>query len=178
MVKNTTGGTGTKSLARKHQGRGGGNALRIPETPDLEIFGFVSKMLGNGMCEIMTNDEKRLIGHIRNKFRGKQMRHNKLSSNSIVLVGLREWENPAKNCDILTIYDDSEIDQLQNMPNLNIDRLVQQRFSSTFQSKMSSAADVTFSHDDVIDEEMIQRVPKEDINFQMGSFEDIDVDDI
>ena len=69
------------------------------------------------MCEIITNNNEKLIGHIRNKFRGRHKRHNLISSGSIVLIGLREWEKPIKNCDILTIYEDSHIKQLTNMPN-------------------------------------------------------------
>ena len=112
MVRNTTGGTRTKGLARKHQVRGD-SKLRLPDD-ELEQVACVTKMLGNGMCEIFTNKNERLIGHIRNKFRGRQKRHNMISTSAIVLVGLREWENPIKNCDILTIYDDSQVNQLKN----------------------------------------------------------------
>jgi initiation factor 1A len=125
MVKNTTGGTGTKSLARKHQLQGDSNngKLRLPEC-EFEIFGLVTKMLGNGMCEIKTNDDMRLIGHIRNKFRGKQKRHNMLSLNQLVLVGLREWEKPSKNCDILTMYEPQHLSMLYSFPNLHIHQLL------------------------------------------------------
>ena len=74
MVKNLTGGTKTKGVARKHQGKGD-SRLRLPDD-ELEMVACVTKMLGNGMCEIYTNDNNRLIGHIRNKFRGRQKRHN------------------------------------------------------------------------------------------------------
>jgi translation initiation factor IF-1 len=121
MVKNTTGGTGTKGIARKHQSSGD-NRLRLPEC-ELEQFAIVTKMLGNGMCEIFTNDNTRLIGHIRNKFRGKQKRNNMLSVSSIVLIGLREWENPVKNCDILTIFDNNQVEQLRNIPGIFISDL-------------------------------------------------------
>ena len=36
MVKNTTGGTKTKGLARKHQSSGGDSRLRLP-TNELEL---------------------------------------------------------------------------------------------------------------------------------------------
>jgi initiation factor 1A len=124
MVKNTTGGTGAKGLARKHQvSNSGEGKLRLPEC-ELEIFGLVTKMLGNGMCEIKTNDDMRLIGHIRNKFRGKQKRHNLLTVNQFVLVGLREWEKPYKNCDILTMYDAQHIQTISSFPNINIRQLL------------------------------------------------------
>jgi translation initiation factor IF-1 len=120
MVRNLKGGTGTKGLARKHQtsGDGGGGHLRLPSCSD-EQFACVSKMLGNGMCQI-TNNNLSLIGHIRNKFRGRQKRHNTITVSMIVLVGLRSWETSPKNCDILCIYDDNFFQQILAFPNFNL----------------------------------------------------------
>jgi hypothetical protein len=119
MVKNTTGGTGAKSLARKHQVYEDGNDthnVRMPSN-DLEKVAIITKMLGNGMCEVYTNDDVRLIAHIRNKFRGKNKRHNLFAIHMFVLVGLREWENPPKNCDIIFAFHDFELD-LSSFANL------------------------------------------------------------
>ena len=123
MVKNTTGGTGTKSLARKHMVSKGSGELRLPSN-ELELFACVTKAFGNGMVEIHTNNNERLIGHIRNKFRGKQKRHNMISVYSIVLIGLREWEKPYKNCDILTIYDSNQVEILKTNPSVHIEHVV------------------------------------------------------
>jgi initiation factor 1A len=175
MVKNTTGGTGTKGLARKHQA-GGDNRLRLPEC-ELEQYACVTKMLGNGMCEIYTNDNTRLIGHIRNKFRGKQKRHNLLTVYSIVLVGMREWENPIKNCDILTIYDDSQVEQLKQIPNIKIDNVLQTRFAGTFQT-IKAVNEVDFvdtTEDDLVELAGKQRVPEE---FPLYNTDEVDIDDI
>jgi len=186
MVKNTTGGTGTKGLARKHQ-TNNTNRLRVPEC-ELEQFACVTKMLGNGMCEIYTNDNVRLIGHIRNKFRGKQKRHNMLSLFSFVLVGIREWENPAKNCDILTMYDESHIEQLKNIPKIKIDHILQIRLSNIFQQgKVTDDFDFALDRED--DDEMDlsgantkiknikpQQLPDE--QFEIKSEATVDIDDI
>ena len=131
MVRNTKGGTGTKALARKHQNDSGSGKIRLPEC-DLEIIAYVAKMYGNGMCEIISNDNTKLIGHIRNKFRGRQKRHNTISPNSVVLVGLREWETTHKNCDILYIYDDSHIKLISDMPSLNISNIINNIQSTDF----------------------------------------------
>ena len=117
MVKNTTGGTGTKSLARKHQSSSN-ERLRLPEC-DLEQFACVTKMLGFGMCEIYTNNNTRLIGHIRKAFRERNKRNNMITPQCIVLVGLHEWEKIPKNCDILEIYDQNQVEQLKSFPNIN-----------------------------------------------------------
>lgn len=123
MVKNTKGGTGTKSLARKHQNNSATGKIRLPEC-ELEVFAYVAKMYGNGMCEIITNDNTKLIGHIRNKFKGRHKRHNTIMINMIVLVGLREWESTPKNCDILYIYDDAHIKLIHDMPSYDISSLL------------------------------------------------------
>ena len=48
--------------------------------------------------------------HIRGKFRGKSKKHNMLSVNTRIVIGLREWENPYKNADLISVlssYEDS-----------------------------------------------------------------------
>ena len=126
MVKNTTGGTKTKGLARKHvNGRaagGGRSVLRLPEDK-LEIIVAVGKMLGNGMCEVFNNDGERFIAHIRNKFKGRHKRSNLISNNNIILCGYREWEKPFKNLDVIFIYDDDNINELRNIPTITIHNL-------------------------------------------------------
>jgi initiation factor 1A len=175
MVKNTTGGTGSKSLARKHQVKSSDTALRLPED-ELERIACVTKMLGNGMCEVFTNDNVRLIGHIRNKFRGKQKRHNMLSTNAIILVGLREWENPSKNCDILTMYDDRHIETLRNMPTIKIAHLLELRLGNMSKSS-GKHDDIDFTNEDIDDES--DNVPAQHIpDFELEKIDDIDIDDI
>jgi len=117
MVKNTTGGTKTKSMARKFAAPSSAE-LRLPDGP-LELIACVTKPLGNGMLQVTTNDNSVLCAHIRNKFRGKQKRHNFIHNFDIVLIGLREWENPSKNADILFLYDSNHISLLHNLPHLN-----------------------------------------------------------
>lgn len=129
MVKNTMGGTGTKSLARKHVsgdsgggGGGGGGTIRLPSGP-LEQIVIVTKMLGNGMCEVFNNDDKRFIAHIRAKFKGRNRRSNDISLNSFILVGIRDWENPCKNVDVVFVYDNSHVSSFHSYPSLRLDKL-------------------------------------------------------
>jgi translation initiation factor IF-1 len=158
MVRNLKGGTGTKGLARKHQSAGdnGGN-IRLP-TCNEEQFACVSSMLGNGMCEIFTNDNIRLIGHIRNKFRGRQKRHNTITSAMIVLVGLRSWESSPKNCDILCIYEDKQIENIKTNPNINLLHVLSLQNSLLFKTNSAESKPscnivdfVDDDHDDDID---------------------------
>jgi initiation factor 1A len=183
MVKNTTGGTGTKSLARKHQSKGN-NLLRLPDC-ELEIFAVVTKMLGNGRCEVSTNDNQQYSAIIRNKFRGRQKRHNIISINSIVLIGLHDWEKPVKNSDILSIYNENEIDILLQNPRIDITNLIKKRISGNFNTNAAdNNDDVLFTNDidDYSDEEetniKINKHKKHEEEFVLDNSEEIDIDDI
>tara|TARA_X000000368_G_C23012070_1_gene703962 strand:+ start:1106 stop:1642 length:537 start_codon:yes stop_codon:yes gene_type:complete len=132
MVKNTSGGTKTKGLARKHvKSAGGGAALRLPEE-QLETIVAVGSMLGNGMCEVFNNDDERFIAHIRNKFKGRHKRANLITKNSIILCGYREWEKPYKNLDVIFIYDDHNINQLRENPTINITNICKRISNNTY----------------------------------------------
>lgn len=180
MVRNTTGGTGTKSLARKHQNRSDGKLI-IPSN-ELELVCCVTKMYGNGMCEVYTNDNLKLIGHIRNKFRGRQKRHNMITPSSIVMIGLRDWENPYKNCDIMEIYDDSQVEQIKQIPNIKIDNVLRLRLTNGGMISESAATSDTidFADEKEVEEEIVytKKSNKKDDEFEINTGEIIDIDDI
>mgnify|MGYP006430872703 CR=1 FL=1 len=177
MVKNTTGGTKTKGLARKHQQRND-EKLRLP-CDALEEVACVTKMFGNGMCEIYTEQNERLIGHIRNKFRGRQKRHNMISVSTVVLIGLREWENPIKNCDILTIYSDSQINQLKNMPNIIMNNVMRLRNELSHVGITVDDDEFDFTHGiEEEEEEGAQNTMKHGETFSLGNMGEVDIDDI
>jgi translation initiation factor IF-1 len=111
MVKNTKGGKGAKSMARKSTASGGGG-FPIP-TCELEQIAIVSKMYGPA-CEVLLNDGTKLLCHIRNKFKGRHKSGNLIIVGSIVLVGYRDWEpdTARKNCDLLFVYDNLQASSL------------------------------------------------------------------
>jgi len=116
MVKNTGGGNRAKNMARKDCAPSSAK-LRLASDPD-EKYALVTKMLGNGMCRITTDTNMELLCHIRNKFRGK--RNNVITVNTLLLIGLRDWEKPAyKNCDVLEIYSHNEQTIIANS-NINL----------------------------------------------------------
>ena len=176
MVRNTTGGPGTKGLARKHQTASRDGKLILPSS-ELEQICCVTKMLGNGMCEVYTEEGTRLIAHIRNKFRGRQKRHNMISASSIVMVGLREWENPVKNCDIMEIYSDSQIEQIKNIPRLNIE--------NSLKLRLGAHGVVSKEQDDMFDFAE-ENEPTDDLpsanefteEFTLNKVKEVDIDDI
>ena len=128
MVKNTNGGNKSKGIARKHiSGARESRALRLSSS-ELEKYGVVIRILGNGMfyvvTDLSTDKQPQLLGHIRNKFRGRSKRDNTISLGSVVLVGLREWENPNyKECDLLEVYDANEVRQLMKNPSIDLSDL-------------------------------------------------------
>ena len=75
-----------------------------PNGPN-ERWAHVTKLFGNGMCQVITHDDSplTLTCHIRGKFRGKNKKHNNVSLNSIIIIGLRDWETEVKNCDLIAI---------------------------------------------------------------------------
>lgn len=177
MVKNTTGGTGTKSIARKHQ-QSASNGKLITPSSDLEQICCVTKMLGNGMCEVYTEDNKRLIAHIRNKFRGRQKRHNMISVSCAVMVGLREWENPVKNCDIMEIYNDSQIEQLKNIPSIKIENVLKLRIGAHGITTVPQDDSLDFIEDKDLPMNDLPQANEFSETFTIDKVEDIDIDDI
>ena len=137
MVRNTIGGSRTKSFARKNAGP----VSTVDYTPkcDLEKVAVVTKLYGNGMCQVLTTDSPQLdlLCHIRGKFRGRSKKQNMITMNSRIVIGLRDWENPYKNCDLISVmssYEDTSV---------------------TYGSRNTTAAaldNFVFSNEDIIEE--------------------------
>jgi len=113
MVKNTTGGKGSKSLARKLTSSGSASSHFPVPSNELETFALVTKMHGPA-CDVLLPDGSKLLCHIRNKFRGRSKRQNVIVMNNVILVGFREWESTRKNCDLMYVYDSGEISKVHD----------------------------------------------------------------
>lgn len=176
MVRNTQGGGRAKGLARKHvnSNKQGGGKLRLP-VEEGEQIACVTKMFGNGMCEIYNNDNVKLIGHIRGSMRGRQKRHNKIVPSMLVLIGLRTWESTLKNCDILCIYNEEEVEQLKNIPNVSLNTVLDIRNNNMGITK-HEADIVNFDLEEEDEEEIDNKIKTED--FKWEQTEDVDIDDI
>jgi hypothetical protein len=125
MVKNSNGGKGAKSMARKlvNNYSSNSNSLRLPDN-ELEQFAVVTKMYGN-MCQVYTNDNRDLKCHIRGKFKGRSKRNSFISMGSIILVGFRHFEAPHYSvCDLLEVYSTHEISSITSLPSFNISSLL------------------------------------------------------
>lgn len=122
MVKNTTGGSRHKGLARKLVNAPVNNTIRLPQD-QCECYAKVVKMLGNGMCHVnlVYKDSlyENVICHIRGKFRNRNKRSNLVSNGDTLLVGIRDWESNIDNCDLLFIYNQNHLNNL-SLPSFNI----------------------------------------------------------
>ena len=128
MVKNT-GGKHNKKVARK-------NAAPIVErklrfcTCDEELYGIVTKCLGNGQFLIICSDQVERLCLIRNKFTGRNKHGNLVSIGSWVIVGLRTWETSKPNkkdkCDLIEIYSNNEKHKLLQECKTDISFLIKQ----------------------------------------------------
>jgi len=123
MVKNTVGGSKTKGFARKSYQKSSSSTVRTPNNP-LELFAIVTKLYGQGRCQVITSTGS--LAHttlncvIRNKFKARFKNMNLVSIHSIILVGLRDWEAPDfKICDLLEVYSYDDILHLRNIPHLS-----------------------------------------------------------
>ena len=121
MVRNTHGGNKSKGMARKNvQSNSAGPSahLRHP-TDEFEKIAFVTKVLGNGMFYATSTEGVQFLGHIRNKFKGRSRRNNDVVVGKLVLIGLRSWENPIKNADLLFVYDDHDFATISSKHDLS-----------------------------------------------------------
>jgi hypothetical protein len=161
MVKNTNGGSKHKSSARKHADNT--NHISRDPTPSspFEKIATVDRLLGNGMCIVLTHEPKplSLLCHIRGKFRGKQKSHNIVSNKSIVLIGLRDWESTPTNCDLLAI--------LRGNPGFPLNPILP-----------VDDSDVIFSHDNLTDHDDSNYTINQQLQQLPDDQQDIDFDDI
>jgi translation initiation factor 1A len=126
MVKNTTGGNKHKGQARKLVCNSKqATRLRIAEEQG-ELYAQVTKMLGNGMCNVLSIDNQPRLCFIRGKFRGRGKRDNTLKIGTWLLIGKREWEpekistdKDLQKCDLLEVYTDLDKERLKKTVNCN-----------------------------------------------------------
>ena len=111
MVRNTKGGKGAKSMARKSFAPSA-SSFPVP-TSDMEQLAVVSNMYGPS-CHVILLDGTKLLCHIRNKFKGRHKSGNLILVGSILLIGYRDWEpdTARKNCDLLFVYDNLQASSL------------------------------------------------------------------
>jgi initiation factor 1A len=132
MVKNL-GGKHGKKIARKnaHSNSEVSNNKKMRfASGEEELYGLVTKCLGNGQFLIMCIDQVERLCILRNKFTGRNKQSNLISIGSWVIIGLRNWETckPGKKekCDMLEVYTNNEKHKLLEECKTNLSFLTQQ----------------------------------------------------
>ena len=144
MVKNATGGSKHKGLARKNivASRGGDRKLRTVQEEG-ECYANVEKICGGANCIVNCMDGKQRLCHIRGKFRGRGKRDNTINSGTWVMVGVRDYESKDKkdgkleNCDLLEVYQDGDKERLMT----SVKSLDWSEFVQKDREKMNAKAD-------------------------------------
>jgi translation initiation factor 1A len=185
MVKNF-GGKKTKGMARKNLTVKPNNVLRV-STNEYEKYAQTLKLLGNGMCHVLCDDNVTRLCHIRGKFRGRGKRDNLVSSGSLLLIGIREYESGGdgkklQNCDLLEVYNDQDKEKLkQTVTDVNWHLLSTNLMTS---EKTDKKEDIQFidNGQDEYYEMMNQNIKSnetvQNIAFEEEEEEEIDIDDI
>ena len=114
MVKNTKGGKGAKSMARKSFSNQTDGKTRFSKDP-LEIYTIVTKLYGHGRCEVKDAEGNTYMMHIRKKSRGRGRRGNEVLVGVWCLSGLRSYESVRKNVDLLCVYEEREVLELKEV---------------------------------------------------------------
>ena len=184
MVKNF-GGKKTKGMARKNLTSKPNNILRI-STNEYEKYSQVIKLLGNGMCHVLCDDNITRMCHIRGKFRGRGKRDNFVKTGSLLLVGIREYESGGdkkklQNCDLLEVYSDQDKEKLkQTVTNINWRMLSANLMTNEAVNEVEDVQFIDDGHDEYY-EMMNHKVKDNDKtvqNIAFGEEEEVNIDDI
>jgi len=145
--RNTTGGSAHKSFARKLISSK--NDLYLPHD-SLECFALVTKLLGDGKCRAsvhINNQIVDLLCHIRGKFRGRNKKNNLVSVNSLIVVGIRDWESIISNCDLIHLIDHSLISSIPPPFSSIVDSLISSSDLSSSTKRSNNLDAIDFTND-------------------------------
>ena len=131
MVKNKIGGKRTKRGARKNLNDISSMSRKIRFIEEEgEEYAIVSKMIGNGQCNVMCGDGKSRLCFIRNKFSGRNKHSNLVNHGTWVMIGIRDWEtnkiDKLEKCDLLELYSDDEKNRLKQETNYDFTSLIKE----------------------------------------------------
>jgi initiation factor 1A len=191
MVKNTKGGSGHKSQARKHTYDTNSKKTRV-SLDELEVYGCVTSILGGANCSVKCVDGEDRLCIIRGKFRGgKGKRGNMLCRGVWVLVGIREWssdgasDKESRKCDLLEVYNDFDKQELKKITGIKWDII---DIVDTFSEKTNKSDMITFSNSAHMSdyEELLQKSKGDIVKLQMTPAsdqpeveeEEVDIDNI
>lgn len=183
MVKNTTGGSKHKGMARKavNASKQRSRLRKIEE--EGEAYAVVIKLMGGARCSVLGMDNVERDCIIRGKFRGKGKRDNTIRAGVMVLIGDREWSTTAEDkrpvCDLLEVYSDIDKERLKK-DETSIDWKFVLGVGEVVRAP-EITEDVEFG-DNMVDEEYHRQIAeetgKESLSISFGYDEEVDIEDI
>lgn len=189
MVKNL-GGNKSKGQARKFVNNNKQDGKKIRESEDpLEIYAQVTKVLGNGMYNVICIDKTNRLCHSAGKFRGRNKKDNFITLGTWLLIGLREYESGGsnkklQNCDLLEVYNDTEKEKMKTSINLDWSIFIINDDKNSFTSKkvIETSEGITFSDSKTIEYQLLMKKelekPLEKREIVTVDEEEINIDDI
>jgi translation initiation factor IF-1 len=159
MVKNTKGGSGHKSQARKFVSPKASSKTRLA-TEEGEVYAFVMNKSGGENCIVMCQDEVSRRCVIRGKFRSSRgKRDNFIAKGTWVLVGIREWTSSEKQvCDLLEVYNENDKIKLKTVPNVNWTKFISHDLECSSRDGSSAMQDDSFEFSNSTVEEEYQKI--------------------
>ncbi len=183
MVKNTTGGSKHKGMARKavNASKQRSRLRKIEE--EGEAYAVVIKLMGGARCSVLGMDNVERDCIIRGKFRGKGKRDNTIRAGVMVLVGDRDWSTTSEDkrpvCDLLEVYSDIDKERLKK-DETSIDWKFVLGVGEVVRAP-EITEDVEFG-DNIVDEEYHRQIAAEtgkgSVSIAFGYEEEVDIDDI
>lgn len=185
MVKNF-GGKHGKKIARKNAHSNSemsfNKKMRFANG-DEEVYGLVTKCLGNSQFLIICNDRVERLCILRNKFTGRNKQGNMITVGSWVIVGLRNWETTKPNkkdkCDMLEVYTNNEKYKLIQESKESLSFLSQQEtlLLNNGENQEENNTSIIFSdniqtNDENVENEVVSEYPENDAD------DIIDIDEI
>ena len=190
MVKNTKGGSGHKSQARKFVSPKASSKTRLA-TEEGEIYAFVMNKSGGENCVVMCQDQVSRRCVIRGKFRSSRgKRDNFITKGTWVLVGIRDWTSSSEKqvCDLLEVYNENDKIKLKTVPNVNWTKFISHDLECSSRDGSSATMDESFEFSNSTTEEEYQTMmetSKSTMTLQtinetatVEDEEEIDIDDI
>ena len=189
MVKNTHGGSGHKSQARKNTTTAkqvSSSKLRLMNSEDDEVYAQVLSILGGSTCSVLCHDGTERMCVIRGKFRGRGKRDNTLYRGCWVLVALRSWAGTTakgkEQCDLLEIYSETDKKKLQTMESgINWKNFIANDSTNAF-NKADSVEQGGFEFSDEQTDEYLDLMKSDNqkilLTIEETADEEINVDDI
>jgi len=174
MVKNTKGGSGHKSQARKFVASKSSNKTRL-SNDESELYAFVVTKSGGDNMIVMCQDEKERRCIIRGKFRSSRgKRDNFISKGSWVLVGIRDWSSDNQLCDLLEVYNENDKVKLKTVNGINWNKFVSHDLEC---SNISACEDESFQFSNNTAEEDEYKQLVSDTNQKQLTLHSINEDD-